>query len=190
MLHHQISTCGEDFEKSRYSSRGRWPVVCRTTHQQTEKMALSCLALHQPHIQIRSSTAPTLTSPSSVRYAGDEHSSYSYELHADPFTRGHLAVPPPQVSWSTCGTMHRTWRHMVRTQPQVQHLRKDNSEDRPCWMVETVDLVITKETEMYEFDAVAVASDHGNDPFIPDIAGTSRPKQRATQGAIAQRALL
>lgn len=55
-------------------------------------------------------------------------------------------------------------------QTQVLGIRKIQSKDQRCWEVEVLDLR-TKQTTKAEFDAVAVASGHYNDPFIPEIPG-------------------
>ena len=53
---------------------------------------------------------------------------------------------------------------------QVLGVRKVKSGGQRCWEVETKDLK-THAVQKQEFDAVAVASGHYNDPFVPDIPG-------------------
>lgn len=62
---------------------------------------------------------------------------------------------------------------------QVLEIKKIRSTEDgvACWQVETLDLKSGKRTKG-EYDAVAVASGHYNDPFVPDIKGLAQFEKR------------
>ncbi|KAG9255911.1 uncharacterized protein F5Z01DRAFT_524154 [Emericellopsis atlantica] len=100
-----------------------------------------------------------------------------------PFQEGTSLFPTHQVVLEYLQSYAEDLAPYASYSTQVQHLCKNKSGDRPCWKIETLDLV-TKETKTHEFDAVAVASGHYNDPFIPDIPGI-KDFNKANPGVIS-----
>lgn len=64
-------------------------------------------------------------------------------------------------------------KDLLRLETQVLGVKRIKDGSRVCWEVEVLDLK-TRQKRTEEFDAVAVASGHYNDPFIPDIKGLAQ----------------
>lgn len=86
------------------------------------------------------------------------------------FPEGSSLFPPHRVVLEYLREYAEELKPCTSFSAQVLGVRKVKSGDEMCWEVETKDLK-TKQTRKQEFDAVAVASGHYNDPFIPDIPG-------------------
>lgn len=86
------------------------------------------------------------------------------------FPEGSSLFPPHRVVLDYLKDYAEELKPYTKFQTQVLSIQKVKSDNQMCWEVETLDLR-TRQTSKTEFDAVAVASGHYNDPFIPDIPG-------------------
>ena len=87
-----------------------------------------------------------------------------------PFPQDVSLFPPHQAVLAYLQHYAEDLEPLISFQTQVLGVKKIQSNGRRCWEVQTLDLR-TKETSKAEFDAIAVASGHYNDPFVPDIPG-------------------
>lgn len=93
------------------------------------------------------------------------------------FPEGSSLFPPHRVVLEYLQEYAEELKSYTSLSTQVLRVQKVVSGDEMCWEVETKDLK-TMQTHKQEFDAVAVASGHYNDPFIPEIPGLKEFDQK------------
>jgi cation diffusion facilitator CzcD-associated flavoprotein CzcO len=85
--------------------------------------------------------------------------------------------PPHKVVLEYIQDYAKDMEQHISYQTQVISVTKTQSNGRRCWEVESKDLR-TKVVVKREYDAIAVASGHYNDPFVPDITGLQHFNER------------
>lgn len=93
------------------------------------------------------------------------------------FPEGASLFPPHKVVLEYIQDYAKDMEQHISYQTQIVSVTKTQSNGRRCWEVESKDLT-TKTVVKCDYDAIAVASGHYNDPFVPDIAGLQQFNER------------